>query len=170
MSQVIIDVRERDEFEAEHVENSINVPLSHFASVAPGVLNQLQEKNILLLCRNGTRAQFAAQQIGQLGFADKATAVVFDGGILEWKKQGKPVIKTKGVHIPIFRQVQIVVGPLIFASTLLGAFINPRFLFVSGFFGLGLTVAGTTGFCGMAKILGLMPWNKSSSSRIESCR
>ena len=30
----------------------------------------------------------------------------------------------------------------------------------SGFVGAGLFVAGTTGFCGMARILALMPWNK----------
>jgi rhodanese-related sulfurtransferase len=34
MREVVLDVRERDEFEAEHIEDSdsINVPLSHFAA------------------------------------------------------------------------------------------------------------------------------------------
>lgn len=40
MTEVILDVRERDEFEAEHVPGSISVPLSHLDSVAPGVLDQ----------------------------------------------------------------------------------------------------------------------------------
>ncbi len=46
MDHVTIDVRERDEFDAEHVEHSINLPLSEFARVAPGVLRQLEGKSV----------------------------------------------------------------------------------------------------------------------------
>ncbi|MEW6057341.1 MAG: rhodanese-like domain-containing protein [Bdellovibrionota bacterium] len=161
MSEVILDVRERDEFEAEHIEGSINIPLSHFMSVAPGVLNQLRDKNVTVMCRSGNRAKLAAGDIAKMGYADKVTAIVFEGGILEWKKQGKPtVVKRKG-HLPILRQVQLIAGALVFTSTMLGAFISPWFLAVSAFVGAGLMVAGSTGFCGMAQLLAFMPWNKT---------
>lgn len=167
MNTVILDVRERDEFEAEHVENSILVPLSQFSALAPGVLNQLREKEILLMCRSGNRARLAANQISQLGFSDKVNATVFEGGILEWKKQGKPTLARKKNHLPILRQVQLIAGSMILTATLLGAFVNPAFLWISGFFGAGLTFAGATGFCGLANLLAIMPWNKTVPTTSE---
>ncbi len=161
MSETIIDVRERDEFEAEHVEHSINVPLSHFASVAPGVLNQLRDRDVLILCRGGNRARLAAEQIAQLGYADKVKAKVYEGGILEWKRLGKPTIASRKHHLPIMRQVQLVAGSAVLTATLLGVYVNPWFLAVSAFFGAGLTFAGATGFCGMAVLLSKMPWNRA---------
>jgi hypothetical protein len=34
---------------------------------------------------------------------------------------------------------------------------------LSGFVGAGLVFAGVTGFCGMARLLALMPWNRRFS-------
>lgn len=171
MNEVILDVRERDEFEAEHVEKSINVPLSHFAAVAPGVLNQLTERNIALFCRSGNRAKLALEQLKQLGYADKINARVYEGGILEWKRVGLPTVLKRRNHLPIIRQVQLIAGLLVLTFTLLGAFIDPRFLAMSAFVGAGLTVAGSTGFCGMAVLLSKMPWNQAvSSTKEELCQ
>ena len=171
MSEVILDVRERDEFDSEHVENSIHVPLSQFASMAPGVLNQLRERNVAIMCRSGNRAKLALAQIAQLGYGDKIMARVYDGGILAWKQQGKPTIQKTRNHLPILRQVQLIAGLLVLTGTALGAFFKPGFLFLSGFIGAGLTVAGATGFCGMAILLARMPWNRhASSTREELCQ
>ena len=38
----------------------------------------------------------------------------------------------------------------------------------SGFVGAGLVFAGVTGFCGMARMLGLMPWNRARASGLPS--
>jgi hypothetical protein len=43
----------------------------------------------------------------------------------------------------------------------LGTAVNPWFLGLSLFAGLGLVFAGATGFCGMARVLMMMPWNKA---------
>jgi len=159
MNEIILDVRERDEFDAEHIENSINVPLSHFASTAPGVLNQLKQRNVTVMCRGGNRAKLAMEQIRQLGFADKVDAKVYDGGIMAWKSRGLPTIAKRRHHLPILRQVQLVAGALVLTGIGLGVFLNPLFLGISAFVGAGLMVAGATGFCGMAILLGKMPWN-----------
>ena len=37
--------------------------------------------------------------------------------------------------------------------------VHPGFLWLVAFIGGGLTVAGLTGFCGMARLLARMPWN-----------
>ena len=47
------------------------------------------------------------------------------------------------------------------AGVLLGAFVWPGFYVLSGFVGAGLTLAGITGFCGMARLLAHMPWNRN---------
>ena len=48
-------------------------------------------------------------------------------------------------------------------AVLLGWMVHPGFYALSGFVGAGLTFAGATGYCGMAKLLALMPWNRPSS-------
>jgi hypothetical protein len=45
-------------------------------------------------------------------------------------------------------------------GVILGALVAPGFYALSAFVGAGLLVAGVTGFCGMARVLALMPWNR----------
>ena len=45
-------------------------------------------------------------------------------------------------------------------GVILGTLVAPAFYGISAFVGAGLLVAGTTGFCGMARLLALMPWNR----------
>jgi len=42
----------------------------------------------------------------------------------------------------------------------LALFISPLFAFVTGALGLGLSLAGATGFCGLARVMAYAPWNK----------
>lgn len=159
MNPVIIDVREKDEFEAEHIESSIHIPLSVFGKQAPAILKTLRGQPVILMCRSGKRAGLAAQQAE--GFCEGLRIEVFKGGILEWKNQGKPTIANQKAHLPILRQVQLIAGVIIVLGALLAYFVSPNFILLSAFVGTGLTVAGATGFCGMAKILARMPWNKA---------
>lgn len=169
MNQVIIDVREKDEFTAEHIEHSIHVPLSDFPRQAPALFKTLQGKSVVLMCRSGKRAALAASQA--TSFSQGIDLQVFEGGILEWKKQGNPTVATKKSHLPIMRQVQLIAGILVLTGVLLSRFVNPAFIFLSGFVGAGLTIAGATGFCGMAELLAHMPWNKTNPNALkEACK
>jgi rhodanese-related sulfurtransferase len=161
MKSIIIDVREDDEYAAEHIENSIHIPLSSFDKKAPSVLKSLAGQNITIMCRSGKRASLAASAATRL-CGKEAQCEVFEGGILEWKKQGKPTVAAKKIRLPIMRQVQLTAGLLVLTGSLLTHFVNPGFFYLTGFVGLGLTVAGSTGFCGMANLLALMPWNKEA--------
>lgn len=62
----------------------------------------------------------------------------------------------------MFRQVQIVAGSLVFVGTVLGAFVSPWFLILSGFVGAGLVFAGATNTCAMAMLLAKLPYNQRS--------
>jgi hypothetical protein len=49
-------------------------------------------------------------------------------------------------------------------GVLLGWFVSPWFLALSLFIGSGLVFAGVSGWCGMAKLLATMPWNRPTST------
>jgi hypothetical protein len=58
------------------------------------------------------------------------------------------------------RQVQIAAGSLILLGVLLGAGVAPQSYLLSGLVGAGLILAGLSGWCGMARLLEIMPWNR----------
>lgn len=163
MKKIIVDVRERDEFEAESIDGAINIPLSHFDSAAPGTLSHFLQDKIILMCRSGARAALAKDQAMRLGFQPTGGYEVFEGGILAWKKQGRPTVQTKSNHLPILRQVHLIAGSLIVLGVLLGYFVHPGYFALSGFVGLGLTFAGASGICMMSNLLAYAPWNKNSA-------
>ncbi|MEI7480776.1 MAG: rhodanese-like domain-containing protein [Elusimicrobiota bacterium] len=169
MEQIILDVREQDEFAAEHIPGSIWVPLSQFGHTAPGVLQSMLGRKIIIMCRSGSRAKLALEQISQLGFGAQLSAEVYAGGILEWARQGRPLVTSRSARLPIMRQVQVAAGFGVLASVLLGFSVDQRLAWVAAFIGAGLIFAGITGFCGLAKLLALMPWNKTGSSQDCSC-
>lgn len=164
MEQVVIDVREQDEFNAESIEGSVHVPLSHFDSVGPGTLSHFMDRKIVFMCRSGARAKLAYDRAVALGFQPHGGYEIFQGGILEWKKQGKPTIVSRPGHLSILRQTHIAAGILALGGSLLGYLVHPGFYAVAGFIGAGLTFAGISGICMMSNILAVMPWNKNVPS------
>jgi hypothetical protein len=58
------------------------------------------------------------------------------------------------------RQVQIAAGSLVLLGLALAAFVSPAWAALSAFIGAGLLFAGISGWCGMARLLALMPWNR----------
>ncbi len=77
-----------------------------------------------------------------------------------WKQAGYEIEVNKNAPISIMRQVQIVAGTLVFTGTILGAFVSPWFLILSGFVGAGLTFAGISGTCAMGMLLAKLPYNQ----------
>ena len=71
------------------------------------------------------------------------------------------MVRTAATRLPLMRQVQLIAGLLILTGTLLSLFVHPGWIGLAIFVGAGLTVAGSTGFCGMAVILEKMPWNRA---------
>ena len=62
---IILDVREKEEFEAEHVPESICCPLSQFDLMAPGILKGIQDKEVVIMCRTGNRAKMAMNEMNK---------------------------------------------------------------------------------------------------------
>jgi rhodanese-related sulfurtransferase len=163
---VVIDVRERDEFSREHIQNSINLPLSEFGSSARNTLFNLQGKKVIIMCRSGRRAEMALQMAQGLDGID-CEFEVYSGGILKWRQEGKETSGQAKNTLPIIRQVLLIAGLLIVTFFSLGHFIDPKFYMGTLFIGMGLSFAGYTGICPMATLLKKMPWN---SNRPNLCK
>lgn len=157
---VLIDVREPDEFKAEHIAYALSVPLSKLEGGFK-MLDIPKNKIIVFQCFMGSRGQMACDRIQELGSCQN-TVMNIEGGIEAWKNEGLPVIgaSAKPSKISVMRQVQIIVGFLVALSVVVG-FFGVKFAFIlAGLFGGGLFFAGLTGWCGLGMLLSKMPWNK----------
>lgn len=151
---LLIDIREPGEFARERIAGARLVPLSvidrhDFAAE--------RHRTAVFTCRTGNRTSVHAARLLAKNF-DKA--YVLAGGIEAWKRAGLPVETDRKAPIELMRQVQITAGGLALLGAVLAWFVNPDFILLSGFVGAGLLTAGITGFCGMARLLALMPWNR----------
>lgn len=151
---VLIDIREPDEFVRCHVAGAQSRPLSQWGTEA---LPAAPGQDVIFTCKSGMRTGGACDR---LAAAAPGRAYILEGGIDGWKRAGLPVEENRAAPLEIMRQVQIGAGFLILLGVLLGYAAGPGWFLLSGFVGAGLLLAGVTGFCGMARLLMLAPWNR----------
>ncbi|QEG33830.1 rhodanese-like domain-containing protein [Bythopirellula goksoeyrii] len=162
----LIDVRTPVEFREIHATPARNVPLD---SLDPHMVvngrNGNAEKPLYVICRSGSRAANACDQLVAAGYTN---VVNVEGGTAAWDQLGLPVVRGKK-SISLERQVRIAAGLLILVGSILGYFVNPYFIGITLFVGAGLTFAGLTDTCGMGMILAKMPWNQLKSDGPSCC-
>jgi rhodanese-related sulfurtransferase len=151
---VLIDIREPEEHAREHIVGARLVPISGFDQHD---FDRDHDKAVIVHCRSGMRTAEHAASIIARGFP---RAFALEGGLEAWKKAGLPVHVDRSRPIELIRQVQIGAGALVLLGLALALAINPWFAALSAFVGAGLVFAGATGFCGMARLLAVMPWNR----------
>lgn len=149
---ILVDIREADEHARERVPGALHNPLSGLSPV-----DVPAGKAVIFHCRSGSRTVANASRLASAAACD---AYVLEGGLEAWKKAGLPVAVDSRQPIEIMRQVQIVAGSLVLLGVVLGVWVAPGFFALSAFVGAGLAFAGVTGWCGMAKLLAVMPWNR----------
>ena len=152
---LLIDVRDPAEHAREHIRGARLVPL---AQCERADFSGDRDKIAVFHCRTGTRTAMNAARLSGTGFRE---IYIVKGGLDAWRAAGLPVQLDRKVPIDIMRQVQIGAGSLMLLGVLLGVLASPWFLLLSAFVGTGLVFAGVTGFCGMARLLALMPWNRA---------
>ncbi|MBB5215972.1 rhodanese family protein [Parapusillimonas granuli] len=149
---VLVDIRSVSEYARERIEQACHIPMERLTQAelprAPA---------LVFLCRSGNRTRMNART---LGACVSCEAYVMEGGLDGWKKAGLPVVRDPAQPMELSRQTQIAAGSLVLAGVLLGAFVAPGFYVLAGFVGAGMIVAGVSGFCGMARLLMKMPWNR----------
>lgn len=155
---VLIDIREPDEFARSHVPGARSHPLSGWEAAH---LTVDPDADVVFTCRSGMRTAGACDRLAARVTGD---AYVLSGGLDGWTKAGLPVATDAKAPLEIMRQVQIAAGSLVLLGVVLGFAVAPAFFGLSAFVGAGLTFAGATGFCGMARLLMMAPWNRRSVS------
>lgn len=155
---ILVDIREADEHAREKIVGAHHLPLS---SLEDADLAVRAGKPVLFHCKSGARTRTHASRLaGKVG--ERCDAYIVEGGLDAWKTAGLPVVTDRRQPIELQRQVQIGAGGLALVGTLLGLLVSPWFFVVPLGVGAGLMTAGITGFCGMARLLVRMPWNRVS--------
>jgi len=147
-----IDVRSASEYATGHIPGAMNIPLEQ---IDLRVNDLAPDGPVLLICKGGTRARMAARRLGPCG----KELVVLEGGTDAWVSAGYPVVASVAVHWSLERQVRLGAGVLVALGVVLSLLVNLRWIYLSGFVGLGLIFAGLTDICPMGMLLGKMPWN-----------
>ena len=77
---IILDARERDEYDEGHIPGAVLIP---YGEIADRAENELPDKDqlILVYCRSGRRSKIAAEELVKLGY----TNVKEFGGIIDWE-------------------------------------------------------------------------------------
>lgn len=120
------------------------------------------DSSLIFTCQTGRRTNTNSGRL--LARVPGGSAFVLDGGVDGWARTGLPIAGREAAQaLPIMRQVQIAAGLLVLTGVLLSIFVAPMWIALAGFVGAGLSFAGITGWCGMAQLLGMMPWNRRTA-------
>ncbi|MCE1178455.1 MAG: rhodanese-like domain-containing protein [Micrococcales bacterium] len=88
--EVIVDVREQNEWDAGHAPGAVHIPLGEL----PGRVAELAdiEEPWQIVCRSGNRSGRAVQWLEQQGYQ----AVNVEGGMKQWAAEGKAMTSDQG--------------------------------------------------------------------------
>ena len=163
----LIDVRTPIEHEQMHIAGSQLMPLD---KLDPSKVRAAASSNdyCVLICLSGKRTEQAFEKLRSSGCENIA---ILEGGVSEWESAGLPLERSVRKHLPLMRQVQLIIGLLALTGSILALTVDKNFAILPAILGAGLTMAGSTGWCGLAILLSKMPWNKvvCSDGNTKSC-
>ncbi|WP_027016950.1 rhodanese family protein [Comamonas composti] len=151
---LLVDIRPADEYAREHIAGARQCTLELM-----GELPLSGGRSVVFHCRSGNRTRLSGQALHQ-ALPTGCAGYVLEGGLDAWKAQGLPVKFDAAQPLELQRQVQLGAGSLALLGAVLGATVSPWWHLLSAFVGCGLILAGATGFCGLARVLLLAPWNR----------
>ena len=90
---LVVDVRERHEWDEGRLPTAVHIPRG---SLESGIERAAPDRTtpILVYCGTGSRSAFAARTLEELGYEDVTN---LDGGIVEWKRSGQPVVVSESL-------------------------------------------------------------------------
>ncbi|MGB1309517.1 MAG: rhodanese-like domain-containing protein [Oceanihabitans sp.] len=97
---VILDAREKKEYQVSHLKNAIHVGFKNFSLNHTTKQLKNKEVQIVVYCSLGVRSEKIAIQLQEAGYTNVYNLY---GGIFEWKNNNNPVynldkIETQDVH------------------------------------------------------------------------
>lgn len=90
-ADLLIDVREADEFHAGHIPGAVNIPrgILEFKLTNDPALED-RGLNMVIYCKNSGRSALSAKAMKEMGYIHVQSIA---GGIDAWQDAGKPVVK-----------------------------------------------------------------------------
>ncbi|HTW34819.1 MAG TPA: rhodanese family protein [Rhizomicrobium sp.] len=168
-----IDAREAQRLMTEKGAQLVDIrePMEHARESIPGAklmpLSQMRGQDlgngcpaVIFHCQAGSRT---ANNVEKLAVCGAPEVYLLEGGLAGWKEAGLPTSLDRSKPIELQRQVQIAAGSLVLLGLTLAATASPWFAAISAFVGCGLVFAGLSGWCGMARLLAIMPWNRAAA-------
>ena len=86
---VVVDVRDKKEFAAGHIVDSINIPLAKLKQRVTE-LKKHKDKPVVVVCKLGQHSGDAAKTLEEAGHSE---VIRLAGGITEWKAQSYPLVQ-----------------------------------------------------------------------------
>lgn len=83
---VLLDVRERNEWNLGHLPNAIHIPRGSMETKIEALIPR--DKHVVIYCQSGNRSAFAAETLQEMGYEDVAS---MSRGIVGWLDEGGEV-------------------------------------------------------------------------------
>ncbi|MEU4686553.1 rhodanese-like domain-containing protein [Streptomyces xinghaiensis] len=153
----VIDVRTPGEYAGGHIPGALNIPLDQLRRALPELREAAGRGELAVVCASGSRSQQACEELTAAG----VPAATLVGGTDAWAEHGHPLNRPEGGRRAwaMDRQVRLVAGSLVLLGLVLGLFF-PMARWISAFIAGGLVFSALTNTCGMAVMLGKLPYNK----------
>ncbi|WP_329113298.1 rhodanese-like domain-containing protein [Streptomyces sp. NBC_01465] len=164
----VLDVRAPGEYAAGHIPGAINVPLDSLGELVPDLREASARRELVVVCAAGSRSATACERLA----AADVRATGLTGGTQAWQAAGLPVDTAPHEGRAVWamdRQVRFTAGMLVLTGLAVGLR-APRARLISAGVASGLVYSGLSNTCGMAAVLGKLPFNRPSSATLDSTR
>ncbi len=84
----VIDVRDKERFEAGHIVDAINIPASQLSGGGSKKLKK--NRPLLLVCDNGSRSGQCVEPLRKAGYESTFS---LRGGLAAWERENLPVVR-----------------------------------------------------------------------------
>ncbi|MGW4298260.1 rhodanese-like domain-containing protein [Streptomyces sp. NPDC004376] len=157
---IVIDVRTAGEYGSGHLPGALNVPLDQVRRALPEIEQAARHGEVLVVCASGARAESASRLLAEQGIV----TATLEGGTGAWAARGyeltvPPATEARAVW-GMERQVRFTAGTLVLLGLVLGWLVHPAFQVLSAAIAGGLVFSALTDTCGMAVVLGKLPYNR----------
>ncbi|MEU0940643.1 rhodanese-like domain-containing protein [Embleya sp. NPDC005971] len=159
----VLDVRTPGEYATGHIPGAHNVPLDRLREAIP-VLKRVENAELLIVCASGARSERARAELSAAG----VPATHLTGGTSAWVADGHALDGPNDARNvwPMERQVRLAAGTLVVLGLAVGRR-APKVRLLAGAIGSGLIFSAVTDTCGMASVLGRLPYNRPAPEALD---
>ncbi|MFF4104514.1 rhodanese-like domain-containing protein [Streptomyces sp. NPDC001903] len=163
----VVDVRTPAEFASGHLPDAVNIPLDRIGRARAELREASAQKPLLVVCASGARSQNAVATLASHGI----DASSLTGGTAAWAAEGHALDRPAGPPRAVWameRQVRFTAGSVVLLGLALGSLVHPAFRLLSAGIAAGLVFSAVSNTCGMAVVLGRLPFNQRGKAPLRS--